>query len=84
MFAMSHNAKKKALSVAALSLCYTISEEVPRLRWEFDGGGGEARRRRGSRKKACETRISPLGLCFSRRFLHNGKEITFSQSGEHA
>jgi hypothetical protein len=42
MFTVSHNVKKKAVSVSALLLCYPINEELLKLmRWFFDTGSSE-------------------------------------------
>jgi hypothetical protein len=59
---MSHNVKKKELSVAALSLCYPINEDMPWFRRQF-AGAGCARQR----EKACETGHSLLGPYLSEK-----------------
>jgi hypothetical protein len=53
VIAMSQNAKKKALSVAALLLCYPVNEGIPRLRRKFVGAErGVARNGTQARKLA--------------------------------
>jgi hypothetical protein len=61
MLTLSQNARKKALSVSALSLCCPANEVVARPRSEFvDEGSGEGSER-GFVEKGCETGLSALG-----------------------
>jgi hypothetical protein len=53
MYTVSQNARKTALSVSPLSLCYSITDIVPRLRrWFVGTGSGEARKGALKRKVA--------------------------------